>query len=351
MTELERYQQPASLAERAPTKLDQWVLIVRDVSTLASQIADTPFVPESMRGNPAAVVAAILTGREAGVGPMTSLQHIHIVKGKPGQSGQLMRQLVLSAGHSIRYVETNDTRCVVEGRRRGEDRWERVTFTADQARRAKINLGDYPEDKLVARATVRLCRRLFADCIGGMPYTVEELADGDVPTMDAQAEPGTAKPPAAPSGKRTAKRRTPAKAAAERADSVTEPDQSTAVLTQSWGNEGTGPPLPGEDGYENTGGPAPDAAQQTSNEVTRAQLNKLHTQLGEFGVDQRADKLTTVALLVKRPDLASSTDLTRTEASSVIDLLERLAQQDNPAQALDAVLASFEEADQQETNK
>src|SRR5687767_10442124 len=37
---------------------------------MARTIAGTQFVPESYRGNPEAVVAAIFTGRELGIGPM-----------------------------------------------------------------------------------------------------------------------------------------------------------------------------------------------------------------------------------------------------------------------------------------
>jgi hypothetical protein len=40
-------------------------------------------------------------------------------------------------------------------------------FTSDHARKAKIQLGDYPADKLVARASSRLCRRVFPDVLAG----------------------------------------------------------------------------------------------------------------------------------------------------------------------------------------
>ena len=41
---------------------------------VAREIAGTQFVPESYRGKPDAVVAAILTGREMGIGPMQALR-------------------------------------------------------------------------------------------------------------------------------------------------------------------------------------------------------------------------------------------------------------------------------------
>lgn len=185
---------------------DSWVGVLEQVYQLARGVCETEFVPEAMRGRPEAVAAVILTGRELGVGPMTALAHIHLVKGKPGMSAQLMRQQILAAGHSLRYVESTDTRCIAEGRRRGEVDWTRVTFTADQAKRAQITLGQYPEDKLVARATSRLARRIFADCLGGVPYLAEELADGIA--EDPVPQDAAPSPTPAPAPRRTAQRRT-----------------------------------------------------------------------------------------------------------------------------------------------
>lgn len=81
------------------------------------------------------------------------------------------------------------------------------------------------------------------------------------------------------------------------------------------------------------------------NAVTRGQLNMLHVQLSKVGVTEREDKLTTVGLLARRPGLASSRDLTKLEASSVIDLLERVLADPDPQKALDGVLAQLEDHD------
>jgi phage recombination protein Bet len=88
-------------------------------------------------------------------------------------------------------------------------------------------------------------------------------------------------------------------------------------------------------------------ATPVENPVTRDQLNKLHAQLGDLDIKERADKLTTVGLLAGR-SLESSNDLTRAEASGVIDLLERVLADEHPLRALDAVLASLEDADSAE---
>ncbi|OXM69663.1 hypothetical protein [Amycolatopsis vastitatis] len=347
MTELQRYDPPNQVSRppqevTAPTTLDQWVLVVRDVSRLAIQIADTPFVPEGMRGNPAAVTAAILTGREMGLGPMTSLQHIHVVKGKPGKSAEIMRAMVLAAGHHIRDVEVTETRAVLEGRRRDEETWTRVAFTADQAKRARIDLGGYPEDKLYARATTRLCRRKFADVVGGIAMTVDELEDGetpDTPTAAHTAPAAPAAPEAAPAPKRTAQRRTGPKKAAPKAE-VTTAEPPPADAPAEPGPAAPPPPLPGDADHDDEPTDDEPATTDPAEPVTRDQLDKLHAQLGDLEVTDRGAKLSTVSLLVQRT-LTSSNDLTKLEASQAIDILSRVIDSEDPKQTLDAVLGEL----------
>lgn len=82
--------------------------------------------------------------------------------------------------------------------------------------------------------------------------------------------------------------------------------------------------------------------------ATRAQLNKLHAQLNQLEITERGDKLTTVGLLVRRPEITSSSELTKTDASSVIDLLDRVLEDPEPQKALDGTLAALEENDSAE---
>ncbi|KAH2777808.1 hypothetical protein KXW38_008939, partial [Aspergillus fumigatus] len=143
MTEIEHYRGAtpvptagtATLVQRDPAQdpLDGWIRVMADVAKLAEYIADTELVPDAIRRKPAAVAAIILSGREMNLPPMMSLRHLHIVKGKPGMSAELMRAQVLAAGHEIEYLETSDSRVTVKGRRRGESEWLTVSFTADQA--------------------------------------------------------------------------------------------------------------------------------------------------------------------------------------------------------------------------
>ena len=177
MTEL-AVRPPPALA--VVSDIDSRTQIAGQVIKLANEIYDTPFVPDGLRGSVPAVAAAILAGRELGLPPLTSLANIHVIKGKPALSAVLMRALIQAQGHQWQDGDVTDTRAVVRARRRGESEWTEVSFTADQAKRARIDLGGYPQDKLYARATSRLARRKFADVIAGMPYSAEELEDGEI---------------------------------------------------------------------------------------------------------------------------------------------------------------------------
>ena len=57
---------------------------------LADRISRTEFVPKPMQGRPEAVLAAILTGHELGVGPMVALANIDVIEGRPAIRSHLM---------------------------------------------------------------------------------------------------------------------------------------------------------------------------------------------------------------------------------------------------------------------
>lgn len=60
------------------------VAVIEPLSSLSDRIARTDFVPASLRGKPEAVLAAMLTGEELGIKPMTSLQKIHVIEADRG---------------------------------------------------------------------------------------------------------------------------------------------------------------------------------------------------------------------------------------------------------------------------
>lgn len=191
-TDLVRYDAQSSL-ELAP---QAW--------GLAERIAQTDFVPPALRGKPEAVLACILAGHEAGVSPMQALAKIHVIEGRPAMSAELMRAIVLRAGHEIWLEESSSTKAIACGKRAGSSRVSRVEWTMDDAKRAQLdqrqNWRKFPRAMLAARATAELCRSLFPDVLAGISYAVEELqddpsiADGTIP---ARPELDAATPPKA----------------------------------------------------------------------------------------------------------------------------------------------------------
>ena len=146
----------------------------------AQKIANTPFVPSAFRGKPEAVFAAILYGEELGIGPMQSLNSIHVIEGKPGMSPELMRGLVARAGHRIDVKEASAERVTLWGKRADNESEATVSWTMEDARLAGLAgrgaWKTYPRAMLLARATSELCRMIFADVVAGLSYTQEELA-------------------------------------------------------------------------------------------------------------------------------------------------------------------------------
>ena len=161
---------------------DGWVAVIKPISDLAVQVAETEFVPKALRNKPEAVAASILFGRELAMPPMQSLQQVHMIEGRPSVSAEHLRAMVLAAGHEIRFGEVSSSTCKIAGKRRGSDVWTWIEWTLAMAAEAKLtgkdNWRKYPRAMLVARASADLCRMIFADVTHGVRAT-EELDDGE----------------------------------------------------------------------------------------------------------------------------------------------------------------------------
>jgi hypothetical protein len=266
MTDLEVYQpHRATVAVPERDVVDGWLGIASDVIKLANVIAETEFVPKEYRDSPPAVAAAILVGRELGIGPMMSLRHVQIVRGVPTLSAEYKRARVLAAGHDFEIEELNTTRCRVRGRRTGTSKWLEVLFTIDDAKRAKIYKADgawmtRPRRMLFARAGSELCDFLFADVTNGLP-TSEIVADGtEGDEFAGYDEAPSQTPPVAPAPRTARRRQTATQAPAAQADA---PKPSRAAQDASL------PPLPGEDEPPDpTSGPQQDTGSTASGSAT-----------------------------------------------------------------------------------
>lgn len=277
---------------------DSWAPMLPSVNQLSKGIANTDFVPKSLRGKEYAVAACILTGRELGLGPMESLQKIYIVEGKPSLSSELMRSLVLRAGHSIRFTTHTDTKVTIEGRRAGEDDWQSVTWTIADAQRIgvaqKPTWKGYPRAMLANRATSELCRLIFPDALGGLSYTPDELED------EAYVEP-------------TVKvTRATTRVGRAKVDPPEPVDVTDAVVI--------------EDAVA-----VDDPPTDEPDTITNPQMRKMRVLLNEIGMKDKDAILTYVSGIVGH-DVGSSKALTKSEAHDVIDALQGLADLAAPAE-------------------
>ncbi|MCB1180512.1 MAG: hypothetical protein KDK55_00630 [Chlamydiia bacterium] len=120
------------------------------------------------------IFAIIQKAKATNVNPLDALNGgMYYVQGKVEMSAFLMNQLIRQAGHSISKDEkSNDTECILHGKRADTgDAWTE-TFSINDAKRAGIYLEGtgwtkYPRNMLFARALSNLGRMLFPDVIKG----------------------------------------------------------------------------------------------------------------------------------------------------------------------------------------
>lgn len=158
------------------------------ILAVAAQLAHSQIVPGSFRGKPDDIVAAILMGRELGIGPMQSLKDIAVIDGRPALAAHLQLALLRKGGVQIMESDVNDERAFIVARRSDTGEIARVEWTFEEAEKitrkgksltAGDNWRNYRRDMLWARCVGRLTRRLGSDLVAGMPYTAEEVADFD----------------------------------------------------------------------------------------------------------------------------------------------------------------------------
>lgn len=188
---------PTPAAPSGPaSELAAWAFDAEQAHRIATSLAKTSFVPQSLRGKPYDITAAILTGQELGLRPMASLRAMDVIQGTPALRAHAMRGLVQSRGHEVELVESSDTRCVMRGRRKGAEGWQQVEWTIERAQRLGLTGKDQwkkqPTTMLIARATGEICRLIAADVLYAAPYVAEELDERGGPSPTYSAAPVTA---------------------------------------------------------------------------------------------------------------------------------------------------------------
>lgn len=313
-----------------------WVELMQPAVELAKAIATTDFVPRGMRNNAPAIAAAILYGDEVGLGPMQSLSKIHVIEGRPMVAAEAQRALVLAAGHELWLDELTATRATWCGRRSGSDQVTRVTWTLDDARRAKLAGKDawtrYPRQMLSARASAELVRAVFADVVGGLAAIEEH--DDDVPAPD-----GNGTNPTGSGAKR--KRKRPALAA--EGPTQNPPARASEPLDLPPLPDDVAPArdLPAEQADVDARVQAANARLHAEHEqrtldglpdptVSSVQKRRMFALMHARGVDDRGDRLRLTSATLGRV-VVSWNELTQPEADRMLDYLESVPEPDPSA--------------------
>lgn len=167
-------------------------------------------IPRSLINQPGKILAAILAGRELGVGPMASLRSFHVVEGKPVADYSFWISRMKAAGYKIEWPESGAEKVTL--RLTGPDGAVHTeTWDKDRAMRAglwngKDNWKKYPETMLKARCVATAGRSFAAEVMSGcytpdeaeeIKPTVATVASSDLAASVASTATGQAKMAAA----------------------------------------------------------------------------------------------------------------------------------------------------------
>lgn len=289
MSEVElRHDSGLAPFEPDPTggRLVAWALAAQSAHALARSLCTTTFAPKHFRDNPGDTTAAIIAGDELGLSPLAAMRSIYVIHGTPAIYAKTMVALVQSRGHQVWTEKTTDAEVVVCGQRRGSTRVERAAWTIDRARKAGYTSNQKyttnPQQMLYAKAASEVCNKVAADVLLGIGSTVEDLELEDQPTTTVTRTTAAVK-------------RVGRKAAPEPA---VEPEFDE-----------------------------PPAEMAPQDLITDAQLKMLHALFNEKGFKDRDDRLEYVRAELNI-SVDSSKDLTKDQASTVIDALQQLSDVD-----------------------
>jgi hypothetical protein len=289
--------------EPAPTyqPTDTWVPVLTAVGDLAAKLAGTQFVPRALQRQPAAVAAAILTGREMGLGPMASLRGIDVIEGRPSLTAQMLAARIFAAGHTIEWVKASDRACTVRITRGDGLSTAEVTWSLADAQRAglagKKVWQQYPRHMLRARALSECASMACPDVALGI-----DVAETDAPEQRPEASRTTVMqlPESVQNADQTGENPAAVKPQYQRSEvAVTENTTENTTETE----------------------PQPDL-------ITTPQMRKMSAQIRELEQAEgrkldHAERRTFIAGLAGIEHLESAKHLTKQQASDVIEALDR----------------------------
>lgn len=152
---------------------------IQDALWLAKVLVSSRLLPRGVT-TPEQAFTIILTGKELGLSAMQSLRAVHVIEGKPTLAADLQVALVKrsSACRYFRLVKSDDKAAKYETQREGDPEPTQLTFTIEEAQRAKLTGKDnwvkYPAAMLRARCASALARVVYPELVMGV-YDPDEL--------------------------------------------------------------------------------------------------------------------------------------------------------------------------------
>lgn len=185
-------QAPVKL-QRPPVKVGERGIMLTSLDDLwrfAQYVSTSGLAPKGME-KPETILVAIQLGLELGISPISALQNIGVINGRPGIYGDAALALVRASGLCESYEQKWDglgdkRKAIVTSKRFGAEP-QTHEFGVEDARRAGLwdKAGpwkQYPDRMLLFRARGFNLRDNFGDVLKGMRMT-EELADTLVTTV------------------------------------------------------------------------------------------------------------------------------------------------------------------------
>lgn len=171
------------------------IVPMRDKVDWAERIAQSNLLPKQYQRNPANVLLALEYGTALGISPVVAMQQIHVIEGKPTASAQLIGGLVRNAGHKLRVEFDRKTMTATATIIRSDDPDYEFTavWTMDRAKAANLtgkgNWRTYPDAMLKARAITEVARDACPEALFGVAYTAEELGSDAPVRVEATLTP------------------------------------------------------------------------------------------------------------------------------------------------------------------
>lgn len=185
--------------------INEWLTAAQTAEQLVTPLITSSFVPDAFKPRVGAnatdverreafetaranATSAVLLGLSLGLDPLTSLQQIYVVKGRPGMYAKLKVALAQARGHRVWDEEYSAETVTVAGQRKGSEDVVRITLTIADAKRASWTdnaaYSKTPADMLWARCASRVVDRIAADVLMGIA-SIEDLDDLDEPAPPA----------------------------------------------------------------------------------------------------------------------------------------------------------------------